>query len=369
VDPAWGAAERAKVARWNDDSDFQRDQGYVAWPAFLGDGRTWRTVVRAGGAIVVSFGNDGLAWVNEAELKNAPALPAGEWEALIDVSAPPTVDPQGNLWLGRARKLVKIGPEKTEEMKGDLPKTADDSTIDFDALGRPWVMRWHGSMDWPIAIADEGTLLQYPNAAAALQAESGRYQAGRIFPFAVKAPDGTLVMVSGFSEECIVIDAKGTHTVSADQINSVREVQPAHGYNPFRHAEPWYDAKGRVYSEVKGQDFRYDPGRSRWVAGAEAKSVLPPLPEDEPYEKMGAFQTKIPRSGKPALFLEGLHFYETAEGGKRPLDFGVNPWTRYPFRIGWYGDPPLVDPTGAIWVKTTRPYPATPVWWVLKRGK
>jgi hypothetical protein len=328
-----------------------------------------RTVVRAGGVIVISFGNEGLAWVNEAELKHAPALPAGEWEPLDDVSAPPTLDPQGNLWLGRARKLVKIGPEKTEEMKGDLPKIADDCTIDFDSLGRPWVMRWHGSMNGAVAIAHEGTLLLYPNAVAALEAESGRYRAGRIFPFAVKAPDGTLVIVSGFFEECTVIDAKGTHTFTADQINPVREVQPRHGYNPFRHAEPWYDARGRVYSDVKGQDFRYDPGRSRWVAGEEAKSVLPPLPEDEPGSIIGPFQTQVPRSGKPALFFEGLHFYEAADGGKRPLDFGVNPLARYPFMMGWYGDPPVVDPTGALWVKTSRRYPALPMWWVLKRNR
>jgi hypothetical protein len=370
TDPAWTTAVRTQAARLSDDSDLARRQGYVTHAESLNMPNTPRTVVRAGGAIVVSFGNSGLAWTMQEELKNAPPLPNNEWEAIRDVSAPPTLDPAQNLWVGRSPQLIKIGPEKTERMSGELPKFERERTIDLDQLGRPWVMRWHGAMEGAVTVAHEGKLLHYANLAEGLRAESPRFQPGRIFDFAVKAPDGTLLIVSGFSEECMLIDQKGIRTFSADQINPRREEVAGHGYNPFRGAEPWYDAEGRLYTKSKGESFRWESAHGRWVAAPKAgPSVLPPL-RPERGDFAGPFRASISRVGKPEIVYEGFHFYEAAEGGKRQIDFGVNPLAYYPFWTGWYRSPgqttPVVDPTGAIWVSPRGPYAEGREWWVLR---
>jgi hypothetical protein len=371
TDPAWTAAVRAKAARMSDDSDFKRDQGYDAQAKPLGDPARHGTVVRAGGAIGWSLGNHGLAWTMEDELQKTPPLPLDEWEMNDDVSAPPTLDPQQNVWVGRSLRLLKIGPEQTDEMAGDLPNVGRECTIDFDPLGRPWVMRWHGAMEGLVALAHQGKLVHYDNLAEGLRAESARFQPGRIFDFTIKAPDGTLLIFIGVSEVCTLIDRQGTYTFSTDQINPRHEVIVGHGYNPFRNAEPWYDAEGRVYTKSKGDTFRWESARARWVPAPQAGVfVLPEIPPERG-DFVAPFQPTIPRVGKPAIVYHGFHFYEATEGGRRQLDFGLN--TSYPFWSIWYHRPgqtkPVVDPTGAIWVSQRGPYAEGREWWVLRRGR
>lgn len=377
------AAEKRRSTEPPDDPAFTREHGYVCRAEALNTRRSHpSTVLRALGHVFVGLGSEGLIWADAAELAAAPPLDSGDWESLNDITVPPEIDPAGHLWVGRGSKFVKVGPAEVETAAGDLPPTLTrDCTIDFDPLGRPWVMRWHGSTDSPVAVADHGTLRQYDSFAAALAQEGAAFQPGRIFPFALKNPSGLLAFGGGYFESFTLIDSRGPRAFDPRQISHLPEPKdiPRHGYNPCRNGEPWFDDAGRIYTRVDGAAYFYNPTRRSWSPAkgpAEPGPGFPPAPQ-EPGPIVGPFRTqvKIPapqRRGRIDIVFHGFHFFAVSETGEeRQLDEGLNPLALYPFWSGWYDSPgmttPVLDPTGRLWISSLGPYADSKKWQVLRK--
>ena len=368
-------AERQVHARMSDDTSFDRESGYVCHAKAL-NAQTGgpRTVLRAAGYLLVSLGNNGLVWAKVGDLEHAQLLPRDEWEPIRDVTVPPRVDRQGNLWAGRGRSMHDFRKEKAETLEGELPE-GEDFTIDFDQLDRPWIMKWHGSTTSVVTICAQGKLKHYPDLAGALRAETLAYKAGRILPFAVKTPDGTIAVAGGYFDSCSILDSKGIHTFSARQIDpEQREPHFGHGYNPFRGAEPWFNQAGQIHTTVDGKPFLFDSARSRWVTAKDGKpeeaefwSLAEALPDHSK-----PFEGEIDAPGNRTLVFKGFHFHLVEQGKERQVDFGVNPLAYYPFWTGWYRSPgltrPAVDPNGKIWISPLGPYAGNREWWVLRKA-
>ena len=360
--------------KMSDDTLFERATGYVCHTKAL-NAQTGgpRTVLRTSGYILVSLGNNGLVWAKASDLEHAQPLPADEWEPILDITVPPRVDREGNLWVGRGRSMQVFRKSKAETLEGELPE-GEDFTIDFDQLDRPWIMKWHGSTEGAVTVCAEGKLKHYPNLASALLGETLAYKAGRILPFAVKTPAGTIAVAGGYFGSCFILDSKGTHTFSARQIDpDQREPHFGHGYNPFRGAEPWFNRDGQIHTTVDEKPFLFDTGRSRWVAAKDEKpedADFWPLIEDQPNHSK-PFEGEIEATGDRKLIFKGFHFHIVDQGKERQVDFGVNPLAFYPFWTGWYRSPgltrPEADPTGKIWISPLGPYAGNREWWVLRK--
>lgn len=357
-----------------DDTMFDRAGGYVCHTKALNAQFSGpRTVLRAANYVVVSLGNEGLVWADATDLKQAAPLPSDEWEAVQDVSASPQTDKEGNLWIGRGRKMTVVRREKTEVLAGELPE-GHDFTIDFDQLNRPWVMGWHGSYEGLVIVCSDGKLTQYPSLVKALQGEAAKFKPGRVLAFAIRSTDGTLAVCGGYFNECTILDSKGSHCFSAHQIDpDQRPPTTGHGYNPFRDAEPWCDSQGRIYTRVDGKPFLYDGRKGRWMAASDATAKATdawPLAESLP-DFTKPFEGRIGTGKGTALVFKGFHFYSVENGKERQLEFGVNPLAYYPFWSGWYRSPgmtrPRVDPSGKIWISSLGPYAENREWWVLQK--
>jgi hypothetical protein len=367
-------AENRRYAEPLDQPGFDRAHGYVCHGQALNVGyRGPKTALRTEKYFFVSLGNEGFLWTEVAGLAAAPPLNSDEWEAIDDVTVPPVVDAAGNLWIGRGPRLLKIGATETEAATGRLEE-GRDSTIDFDPLGRPWVMPWHGLENGVVTISDHGVLRTYPNFPAALQGENEAFAPGRIFPFALKAPSGILAAGGGYFDVVTIVDANGPHAFTARQISpGERPPRVGHGYNPFRGGEPWIDAAGRIYVKVAGLPFVYDPAHRTWSPvkeGHEPPSALPPLPP-EPGDFDGPFRARIEAVGRHTIVFEGFHFFTMTEAGERQIDAGLNPLAFYPFWTGWYRSPgmttPRVDPARHLWISALGPYAENRQWFRLRK--
>ncbi len=363
-------AESRRYAEPIGQPGFDRAHGYVCRAAARNsDYRGPKTALRAGKYFFVSLGNQGLLWADTAELAATPPLAADEWETFDDITVPPASDPAGNLWVGRGSHLLKIGVAGTETAAGELSPNRD-SNIDFDALGRPWVMAWHGSSEGTVTICERGVLRSFPDLPAALRREAAAFEPGRILPFALKTSSGLVAVGGAYFDSFTIIDARGPHPFTPLQISRGKTPPDmGHGYNPFRNGEPWIDAAGHVYTRVDGSIYVYDPAHRSWSSlkdGTEAISTLPPPPAEP-----GNFRD-LESADHHHIVFQGFHFFAVAATGEeRQLDTGENPLAFYPFWSGWYSSPgqtrPCVDPTGRVWVCPLGPYAQYRQWSVLRK--
>jgi hypothetical protein len=372
---ALNAAESRRYAEPIGEPGFDRAHGYVCQVPALNVGyRGPKTALQIGKYFFVSLANDGFLWAEVAGLATAPPLDSDEWESLDDITVPPTPDAAGNLWVGRGKQLLKIGPAGTEVAKG-LFSVTGERTIDFDPLGRPWVMPWHGSFEGTVTICDHAVLRTYPNFPIALQSEGSAFVPGRIFPFAVKTPAGLLAAGGGFFDSFTIVDPKGPRQFTARQISSAPEpAHPGHGYNPFRGGEPWIDAAGHIYTSIDGVPCVYNSAHRTWSLVKEddaSDSTLPPLPQERSDNIYGPFRAKLESASHFDILFKGFHFFAVTEAGERQLDTGLNPLACYPFWTGWHRSPgattPCVDPTGRLWISALGPYARNRQWFVLRK--
>jgi hypothetical protein len=96
---------------------------------------------------------------------------------------------------------------------------------------------------------------------------------------------------------------------------------------------------------------RWSP-RARWLPAPQAGvSVLPEIPPEHG-DFTAPIQATITRVRTPAIVYAGFHYYEAAEGGRRQLDFGLNPLASYPLLEHLVREPGANEaprrPTGAI---------------------
>ena len=373
----WCKEEEKQQSAIRDDRDFDRKTGYVCHKRALnGMPNAAATVLRTERHVLVSFGNDGLAWASAADLAAQPPLSdTAEWEAVNDVTVPPTADPAGNLWVGRENpaRLITFSKEKTTDVAVDV-KASRDNTMDFDQLGRAWVAGWHGSMEREVTVADAGALKKYASYREALKAEAAAFKPGRILPWAVKTPNGDIGSGCGFFGQLVILDSKGEHVFEAGDINPAEPEAAAHashGYNPFRDSVPWYDKEGRICAEVLGTPFCYAGGK--WVAaGKDAKneSALADAAPKEQGDVAGPFQTQVKAADGRTFIFQGFHFYEKKGDRLEQVDSGLNPLAYYPFWTNWYCSPgqtkPSIDPNGRIWISPLGPYAENREWFVLR---
>jgi hypothetical protein len=368
----WSKQEETREAALRDDSMFDSKSGYVCRAAALNTRFRPTTVLRTSQQVLVSFGNDGLAWATAADLASQPALDvATEWEPITDVTAVPTLDPNGNLWVGRGNKLLVYSKEKTTEIPGDLAPE-QELTIDFDQLGRAWIARWHGSTEGEVSVAGTEGITQYGNYTEALKAEAPKFKPGRILPWAVKTPNGAIASGCGYFQDFLIIDREGEHRFEPSNINPQEQEiaeHASHGYNPFRHCWPWYDKAGRIYAKVNELPFCYVNGK--WIAAnndAENESAIALNSPKEEGDIAAPFETEVKSADGRVFIFRGFHFYEKTH--LLQIDSQLNPLAYYPFWTSWWSSPgqtrPVIAPDHRIWISPKGPYSNYREWFVLR---
>ena len=356
------------------DADFERNTGYVGRLRGQSIGRFRpTTVLRAAASVLVSFGNEGLAWADTDVLRTtAPFNEEDEWEKVEGVSVPPANDREGALWMVREnpRRVVKIGPEAEQEFPAQELPVISRSVIDFAAKNRPWV---HGeSGQNPAALLDGGKLRVAKSEIDLLRTERHGFEMGQVFLHseqAVKTLTGAVCLLDG--EHFTIVDRQGIHSFDDEQISpghGRKIMVPNHGYNAFRNGDPQFDRAGNIYTKIDGNYFRYRQGRWR-----ETQPLLMPparVPMQSPYP--APYETRVTppdwRDDAPQIVFRCLHFYEQkSDGSLEQIDRGLNPLALYPFWTGgWYSSPgatpPLIDPTGRIWISPCSFCADEPAW-------
>ena len=344
------------------DNDLERRTGYIGRSRAQ---NIWHsrptTVLHTAACILVSFGNEGLAWADTEALRMTPALKEDdEWEEVGGVSVPPAKNAEGALWMVREgpRRFVKIGKEKQQEfLAADLPVKSGISSLDFDLQGRPWVHSWSGQE--AAALLDGDKLRMGKSEIDLLRTERSTFQMGRIFLYsalAVKTPTGAVCLLD--YEHFMIGDEQGVHTFSDEQISpghTRKIMMPRHGYNSFRNGEPQFDGEGNIYTKIDGNYFRYRHGH--WQEALPL--LLPPAEVSVQSDIIAPYATRLaPADGRdytPGIIFRCLHFYEQKmDGNLEQIDHGLNPLALYPFWTGWHNSPgetrPVIDPRGRIWI-------------------
>jgi hypothetical protein len=334
-----------------------------------------RTRIDFGGYTIVSMGADGLAWTSQADAGAKPLSIDDEWQAVDDVLCPPTSDwPRGIMWVVRnaPSRFVKITAEKTEEFPITTePKFGGENiTIDADTRGNPWLMSWHGAERGPVIVLEGDQAKSYPDLGAALLAEGGFFSAGRIFPFAIKAPSGLIAFGGGYFDALTVIEGgkvMGFDAAGIDPAEPQKVPDSGHGFNPFRGGEPWVDRKGLLHTAVIGNGFVYENGKWSPSAASEAKEgAVPPLPEEEG-PVVDPDGSRVEPYAYSRTVFRGFHFYRDEAEGEKQLDSGLNPLATYPFGNS-YVIPAVLDPQGRIWVNNKgRSFPQPDATWYIER--
>ena len=365
--------------------DFARSRGYICHVQALntrraGEGAT--TVLRTDAYVLVSLNNEGLVWASTAALRSAPLMDENaEWERFDDVVVPPTIAPDGAMWLVRdhPRRLIKITKSGQEEfpIAGSLPLDPESSVIDLDQLGRPWLLGRNAQAE--AACLKDGVVKMYASLFEALLAESAAFQPGQVFPrndLTVKNPGGAFCLLD--YETFTICDGQSVQAFTDEAISpghTKRIVMPRHGYNPFREGRPRFDAEGNIFTAVDGLPFRFQHGQWREVELSAKRQTLlqPPASAPEPGDALSEDETRLRAVDGRSRVFRRLHFYgQTADGHWESLDHGLNPLAYYPFWSGWYESPgmstPQVDPTGRIWISPLGPYAQNRVWMRLREA-
>jgi hypothetical protein len=360
---ALASTETRRYAEPLGQPGFDNAHGYVLHGEALNARyRGTLTALPGGKHYFVSLGNQGFAWAETAALAGGPALKTDEWESLDDITIPPTLDSAGNLWVGCNKQLRKISLGGEVIAQGELQVSGNLRTIDFDPLGRPWMMAWHGSGGGRVTLCDHDALRDYPDFAMALRAQRDALPAGQIFPFACKTSAGILAFGGGYFEEFTVIDSTGIHRFTDRQI-APHYVAPkaGHGYNPFRGGEPVVDAAGNIYTRVNGTSYRYHPERRDWSPVPDNQGPpSSPLLSAPPSDSAGPFGARLGLRDGSEIVFKGFHFFLRTAKRERQLDTGLNPLASYPFWSSWYRSPglttPVMDPAGHLWISPLGPY-------------
>ena len=348
--------------------------GYVIEPF---RGLHARTRLNWNGYTIVSLGTDGLAWTGPADAKTKPLSIDDEWQAVNHLLCPPTTDwPRGIMWVVRnaPSRFVKITVRKTEEFPiNPEPKfSGGNVTVDVDAHGNPWLMSWHGAERGPVIVLEADQAKSYPDLGTALLAEGDTFSAGRIFPFAIKAPSGLVAFGGGYFDNLTVIEGGKVIAFDAAGIDPAEPQEiprSGHGFNPFRGGEPWVDRQGLLHTTVVGGGFIYKDGKWSPSIETDAKDgAIPPLPE-EGGAVVGPNESGVEPLAYSRTVFRGFHFYRKEKDGEKQLDFGLNPLATYPFSSGLV--PAILDPQDRIWAgsRDINAHPNDATWYVERNNK
>lgn len=371
--------------------DFDRNTGYACHSTGarnVGYRFKTKTVLQTNGIILVSFGNDGLAWCRKADLETAPKMSEDtEWESVNNVIMPPTMDPTGSLWVAKDKpsRLISITAQDSREfpIPDDVKFKRNNMTF-FDQLGRPWFLGFYGQSATILFDPKDQTFQPYASVEEAMRAHTSDYHPGAIFASRhetdryggdgigiYKTKSGMICLGGPIFENFTILDGEKTLAFGPAEINPEQaNTEGGHGYNPFSHGEASEDENGDITTCVDHVVFSFHEGK--WIKKGGYQQPGDPgqftpkdcVPNDH-------FATGFAAADGRTFFFKGFHFYEQTSQGAKQIDEGLNPLAFYPFWKGWYSSPgatqPRLDPTGRIWISSQGPYSQDQNWSILRK--
>lgn len=373
--------------------NFDRNTGYVCHSTRARNvGYMFKTkkVLQTNGIILVSLGNDGLAWCRKADLETAPKMSEGaEWESVNDVIMPPTMDSTGSLWVARDKpsRLICMTARDTQEFP--IPEDGEfrrQIMTLFDQLGRPWFLRFYGHSVAICFDPKNQTFQQYASVEEAMRAHASDYHPGAIFANRhetdcyfgpgigiYKTKSGKICLGGSSFQNFTILDGEttlvfGPAEINPDQANN----DGGHGYDPFSHGEASEDENGDITTCVDHVVFAFHEGK--WIKKADQQPPADPSGQFTPKDWVpnDRFATGFAAADGRTFIFKGFHFYEQTPQGPKQIDEGLNPLAFYPFWKGWHGSPgatqPRLDPTGRIWISSQGgPYFRGHSWSILRK--